>query len=74
MKWISVKEQMPEDYDRVLIYKTDVAIMCFGVAFYADKRFRFDSTCLPNSHAKEKIMDATISGVTHWMPIEPPKE
>lgn len=73
--WISVKDRLPDEYDRVLIYKAEIGLICFGLACYSAKRFRFDATCLPCNAAMEAVSDKPINGVTHWQPLpELPKK
>ncbi len=67
MKWISVKERLPEKYQNVLFYGTgfDPIIgkhrgnICVG--YYRDG-FRFDGS------------DSTVINVTYWMPLPDPPE
>lgn len=70
-KWISVKDRMPEDPCRVLAYKLDVALMCYGVVCYSGGKFRFDATFFPLS-VVEKAADKPIYGITHWQPLSSP--
>jgi len=62
MKWISVKERLPEGHQDVLIWYTDEAIVGWytGMSWYAGVR----GDCV--------LLDADF--VTHWAEIEPPKK
>lgn len=65
LKWISVKDRLPECYQVVLCYKADrgVRIGKHLAATYADGVSAFKDCC----------MDYAF-GATHWMPLpEPPK-
>ena len=60
MKWISVKERLPERGTNVIVFDfVDV----FGGAFYSrDGSFYLSDSC-------------RLYNVTHWMPLpEPPEE
>ena len=66
VKWISVKERLPEDNERVLVYHDDGMIR-FGInkGGFADV---VSSLYLKHNHR------TCFSKVTHWMPLpEPPK-
>ena len=67
MEWISVKDRLPENKERILVYGK---IIFNGMAVTSAKYYKKD----------EFIQDAfvsnnkTVFGVTNWMPLpEPPK-
>jgi hypothetical protein len=58
-KWIPVSEQLPEQYESVIVWTSDREI---GEAEYDGKQFYWTS-------------DENYTNATHWMPLpEPPKE
>lgn len=60
-KWISVKERLPIEYERVLIYNKDE----FGVRIFSGYFYEGD--------AKDDSLD--ICKATHWQPLpEPPSK
>jgi hypothetical protein len=63
-KWISVKERLPEDNERVLVYHDD-GVIRFGINKdgFADV---VSSLYLHNNHR------TCFSKVTHWMPLPQP--
>jgi hypothetical protein len=68
-EWFSVEKQLPKLNDRVLVYNTHVALMCYGVAVYIGKgRFQADATMISNSLLFEKVSDINLK-VSHWMPL-----
>lgn len=73
MEWIPVSERLPESPSRVLVYVTDTALMCYGVALFYDGSFLFDSTFkgLDSFFKIEKADDMFINP-SHWMPLPPP--
>ena len=65
-EWISVKDRLPEDNERVLVYHDDGMIR-FGInkGGFADV---VSTAYLQNHHS------TCFSKVTHWMPLpQPPK-
>ena len=64
-KWISVKDQMPKDEQKVLFFVRDRENMYAGQFFSERQRF-------------EENLDGwwfDEENITHWMPLpEPPKE
>jgi uncharacterized protein DUF551 len=65
VKWISVKDRLPENKDEVLVYNdfNRICVSCYftltGKEYYWENR-------------DDQSMGATI---THWMPLpSPPKE
>lgn len=72
-QWIDVKDRAPEKYSRVVIYKLDVAMICYGLAIFNGKDFLFDASLISNEKAFDLLSDKPIGGVTHWQPLpEPP--
>jgi hypothetical protein len=64
MKWISVKDRLPEDSQEVIIYSEGGKVEA-GV--YYCKEFGFD-------YYDVSIRDIIVN-VTHWMPLpEPPRD
>lgn len=58
MKWISVKDRLPELASFVIAYKKNGLVL--GLYFSADEEFRYGRDC-----------DQTKQ-VTHWMPLPKP--
>jgi len=65
-QWISVKDALPYEYSRVVIYKLDYFLICLGVAIYSNKKFMFDATIF-NDNEFERLSDMPIIGVTHYL-------
>jgi len=65
-EWISVKDALPYEYSRVVIYKLDCVLICLGIAIYSNKKFMFDATML-NDNNFERLSDKPIRGVTHYL-------
>jgi hypothetical protein len=68
MKWISVKERLPEEDQQVLVYSEDYPM---EVMWFRNNKF--------NEYYEDldikKDYNFEIEEVTHWMPIpEPPKD
>lgn len=70
-KWVKVSDRLPEEHQRVLCYKIDVAIKCFGVCTFSGGKFRFDATLHLDAKKFEDISDKVVSGITHWQPLPP---
>ncbi len=64
MKWISVKERLPED-DIDLIVCTNTFYMGIGWYYPQTKKWDFEI---------QKHTEADLGEVTHWMPMPPPPE
>lgn len=69
MEWINVQDRLPETYSRVLVFKKDGVLKCYGTAFYNGKHFLFDSTIINFSIHFESVSDTRLTGVTHWTPL-----
>lgn len=64
MKWISVKEKLPNKNRRVLFYSKNKIIV---LGFFSDDGWTEESS--------EGICKLNYRNVTHWMPLpNPPKE
>ena len=59
LKWISVKDRLPENYETVLFFNSNK----FYAIGHIDKFLWIDNT----THAE-------ILGVTHWVPLPEPPE
>lgn len=71
MEWISVKDRLPEDEQRVIAYCQKVKKYFVG---FAERSHYSDKVHWWHEGAKGGLYSAT-SKVTHWMPLpEPPKE
>lgn len=68
-QWISVSEALPAEYQRVIIYKLDVAMICYGLAIFNGKNFLFDAALIGNEKVFNLLSDKPIKGVTHWYPL-----
>jgi len=66
IQWVSVKDALPDEYSRVVIYKLDCVLICLGIAIYSNKKFMFDATML-NENDFERLSDKPIMGVTHYL-------
>ena len=61
MKWISVKDRMPEDGQEVIVYSPDEDVQS-GVCYFEDYGFQGDCN-----------LRSILVNITHWMPLpEPP--
>ena len=77
MKWISVKDRIPEEYEFVLIYQGDDIFI--PNEKYAVARWVKSHTIKYGEPHKQQIKWIERWGKddvfpTHWMPLEPPKE
>ena len=67
--WISVKDRLPEDHIKILVYKDNKYT---SVAVYWTEQ-----ACLDSDYYKDSnpfFGDIFTGTVTHWMPLpEPPK-
>lgn len=72
MDWISVKEQLPEFKQKVLLYHTQLRFPHVGEMVFMDERgyhFRAETIVFDCNENREKCCE----GFTHWMPLpEPP--
>lgn len=81
MKWISVKDRMPEPETEVLAYAREFISDDFEIikCFYYDRfeikgrkpQYNFHESCNCSGYDFDKMK---ISGVTHWMPLPPSPE
>lgn len=69
LNWLDIKKHKPYDYQRCFVYKTDAALICFGVACWTEGRFLLDTSIIDASADLDEYADQWIKGVTHWMPI-----
>ena len=61
-KWIPVKDKMPEEDVRVIVYSS---IKTIGIAYQINDMW----------FTKDLLMSSPCNKITHWMPLpEPPKE
>lgn len=75
MEWISVDQKLPEKYQRVIVLKFDVCLICVACAIYNGNDFLFDATMINKSKYFEKVSDRQLTGITHWTPLlKIPKE
>jgi hypothetical protein len=72
MKWISVKDQLPELESRVLVADAD---SCMEVAKYTTQD-NTDDEGNPSAYfyTRQGCCCHYIEEITHWMAIEPPKQ
>lgn len=77
MNWIKVEDRLPEANTRCVVGITDVALICFGTAYYNGEDFLFDATMLTVNGSYNRIFecasDLKITD-THWAEITPPKD
>lgn len=65
MKWISVKDRLPEEGDTVLVFNTSGGEDCLVTI----------AIKWPNEEWFLTEIETTSEEVTHWMPLpEPPKQ
>ncbi len=78
MEWISVKDQLPDDGQYVLVYHSDDFHITVGYFESDNVRFYIESDgkkFYTDSGWETEIPWAQKGSVTHWMPLpEPPKE
>lgn len=70
MEWISVKEQLPEENHRVLAYCPSTNKFFVGVLIRSSLSGKF---CWWHEGARSAMYSVT-SKVSHWMPLDKPKE
>lgn len=71
-EWIrATPESMPDEYTRAVVYKVDVALMCYGIAVFNGKQWITDGTFLSESDF-ERLSDKPLKGITHYIPLQPP--
>ena len=61
MKWINVKDKLPDEYENIILYaaETDVLYPMICIGYYHYDHFEEDN-------------GATCDNVTHWMPLPKP--
>ena len=74
MEWIKTTERLPENYNRVLIYKREKVLISMGTAFFINGKFLFEALAINDSKYFENVSDQIIKGVTHWSELTPPEQ
>lgn len=66
MKWINIKDQLPEDDTYILInmYREDKNLNNFAVVQFKNNRFIPECPCI-----SEYYIDDCYWPITHWAPI-----
>lgn len=72
-KWVSVEDELPEDYRMVLCYTPVDGYICVG--FYRTYNWAGKKLTKWNIVTAMRSTKTLTKKVTHWMPLpEPPKE
>ena len=71
MEWISIKDRLPNNYERVLIFYPPMAKdECCDCVFLARYRDGFDGICAKGFMCNDVLFRIGGDyGVTHWMPL-----
>jgi hypothetical protein len=74
-EWISVKDRLPEKYEWVLVYATDLANPKSYHVGHVDCIYEGGVSFEVGSHPNDYYGEQTTNCVTHWLQLpSPPKD
>jgi hypothetical protein len=81
MKWISVKNELPEESLKVMVFLNDNRRIGISIAYFLDDKWWGSISAYQSGphidafYEDYEVNDMPSYFVTHWMPLpEPPKE
>lgn len=70
MKWISIKDRLPDTWEYVLLYGTcDMEVEAFGIGRYDGKEFE----CYESYYTDVGPFAIDTKTITHWAELEHPE-